>query len=237
MSAGRRTAVLFDLDDTLYGYAPCNAAGLEAAHDVLAAAEPIDRAAFLELHDRVRSELAERLRGQAASHNRAIFFKRMVELHAGPGRGALALRMFTDYWAAFLERMVPAPGALETLDELGRTHALALVTNHTTDIQLHKVERLGIATRFAAIVTSEEVGVEKPHARVFATALEELGVEPARAVMVGDNPTVDVRGAAEAGMRAILSTEFRPPQGDDGGAACVVTSVGDVRDAVRALLP
>lgn len=234
MSASKRGAVLFDLDDTLYEYGPCNEAGLAAAHAVLDAVTPIEFEAFRAHHDHVRAELAERLRGQAASHNRAIFFKRMVERHTGRVAAVLVHGLFESYWQAFLGRMVPAEGVEEVLDELARDHALALVTNHTTDIQLRKIARLGLDRWFPVVVTSEEIGVEKPDARTFLAALEALGVEASRAVMVGDNPAVDVAGAAGAGLQAILTTEFR---GESSSAASwTVRSIREVPAAVGELL-
>jgi putative hydrolase of the HAD superfamily len=229
-------AVLFDLDDTLYEYTPCDEAGLAAAHAMLTTTSPLDFEAFREMHDRARNELAIRLRGQAASHNRAIFFKLVVEQHTGTFQGALALEMFASYWSAFLARMTPAPGAEEVLAELSRSYALALVTNHTTDIQLRKIGRLGLDRWFPVVVTSEEVGAEKPDARAFAAALEALGVEASHAVMVGDNPEVDALGAARAGLRTVLSTEFRRRPAEKTDANLVVRSVREVPTAVRELI-
>ena len=53
-----------------------------------------------------------------------------------------------------------------------------------------------------AIAYSDEVGFRKPDGRIFRRALEALGVEPAQALHVGDNPDADVLGAQRAGMRA-----------------------------------
>jgi len=237
VSSTPRCAVLFDLDDTLYEYGPCNEAGLAAAHATLEAAHPLDFSAFRELHDRVRSELAVRLRGQAASHNRAIFFKYVVERHAGAVKADLAHEMFTGYWSAFLARMTPAPGMEEALTELSKSCALALVTNHTTDVQLRKIARLGIERWFPVVVTSEEVGVEKPDARIFTAALAALGVEASRGVMVGDDPDGDIRGAAGAGLRTVLSTEFHSRARDPESVADrIVRTVREVPVALGELI-
>jgi len=201
-------AILFDLDDTLYGYAPCNEAGLRAAHERLAREVTASYDDFRACHDEVRLELAEQLKGQAASHNRAIFFKRIVERLVGPGRGSLAVELFETYWRVFLDTMQPAPAALQLLEELSRTHSLALVSNHTTEVQLRKLEALGLEPYFEVVMTSEEAGVEKPDPRIFEQALRALGVAPADSVMVGDGPGVDLLGAQRAGVRCILSREF-----------------------------
>ena len=53
------------------------------------------------------------------------------------------------------------------------------------------------------VVISEVAGVRKPDPRIFATALTQLGVDPANAAYVGDNPEVDVIGAKRSGLLAV----------------------------------
>ena len=204
-------AVLFDLDDTLYEYAPCNRHGLAAAREVLGGAFEIPAQEFHALHDEVRGQLASELRGQAASHNRALFFKRMVEAVAGgphPAAADLVRRMYDRYWAAFYERMQPQADAPEVLAALKASRPLVLVSNHTALPQLGKIAALGFDGLFDAVVTSEEAGAEKPAARIFETALERAGCPAEEAVMIGDDPETDIAGAAAFGMRTIQTLEF-----------------------------
>jgi FMN phosphatase YigB (HAD superfamily) len=50
---------------------------------------------------------------------------------------------------------------------------------------------------------SDEVGVPKPHPRMFLAALEATGAEAAEAVHIGDLRRTDVAGARAAGMAAV----------------------------------
>ena len=62
------------------------------------------------------------------------------------------------------------------------------------------LERLGVADHFDAVVTSRDVGFEKPSPRIFARAQELAGVGGgSRCVHVGDSWKRDVLGAASAG--------------------------------------
>ena len=54
----------------------------------------------------------------------------------------------------------------------------------------------------AGVVTSEEVGCYKPHARIFACALERMGWRRERVLHVGDSLHSDVGGARAAGIVA-----------------------------------
>jgi putative hydrolase of the HAD superfamily len=76
--------------------------------------------------------------------------------------------------------------------------ALACVTNWDYAFPQH-LERIGLADRFAAVVTSAEAGVPKPDPTIFHIALERLGVRPERALHVGDRD-VDRLGAEAAGL-------------------------------------
>ena len=105
-----------------------------------------------------------------------------------------------EFTQAFVGSLVfrPVAGALAAVERFAaRGLALAVVSNW--DVGLH--EKLGsLASRFACVVTSAEVGAAKPDPAVFLAALEHLGVAPSRALHVGDEPG-DEDGARGAGMR------------------------------------
>ena len=62
---------------------------------------------------------------------------------------------------------------------------------------------LGLAGHFEAVVVSAEVGVEKPHPRIFEAALERLALAADEVVHVGDHAVEDVEGARAVGLRAL----------------------------------
>jgi putative hydrolase of the HAD superfamily len=116
---------------------------------------------------------------------------------------------FVDAFMASI-RFEPLPGALEALEGLRRRGLdLAVVSNWDVGLAEH-LERIGADQLFSTIVTSAEAGAAKPDPAVFRLALERLGVTPARALHVGDEPE-DEQGATAAGMRfahAPLATAF-----------------------------
>jgi FMN phosphatase YigB (HAD superfamily) len=91
------------------------------------------------------------------------------------------------------------PGAVEAVAELERIGLrLAVVSNWDVALTEH-LERIGLAGRFGAIVTSAEAGAPKPDPRIFELTLERLRVRPERALHVGDSEA-DEEGARAAGM-------------------------------------
>jgi putative hydrolase of the HAD superfamily len=68
------------------------------------------------------------------------------------------------------------------------------------------LDRRGLLELFDGWTFSDEVGVYKPSPRIFEIALDELGVDAARAAHVGDRRRTDVGGALAAGMTAVRYT-------------------------------
>ncbi|WP_440990651.1 HAD family hydrolase [Haloarchaeobius baliensis] len=106
------------------------------------------------------------------------------------------------------------PGARDALAALADHHRLALVSNGEPSHQRAKLETLGIADAFEVTVFgTAEIGV-KPDPAPFHRALDTLGVEPARAVHVGNSLASDVAGAQAAGMSAAWLREGDEPEVD-----------------------
>ncbi len=87
------------------------------------------------------------------------------------------------------------------LRRLAERVPLAVVSNFDyTPTALAILEAAGVADVFRAIVVSDQVGWRKPKRDIFEVALAKLGVEPERALFVGDRADIDVLGAQALGM-------------------------------------
>lgn len=99
------------------------------------------------------------------------------------------------------------PGAAELLHELrARGVPLALVADGRPGTYRNVLRQHGVYDLFDAFAISEEVGVEKPDARMFEHALQALGIEPeayGEVVMVGNNLARDVCGANRLGLISV----------------------------------
>jgi putative hydrolase of the HAD superfamily len=99
--------------------------------------------------------------------------------------------------------LVPRPDAMPTLDELRRRgHRLGMISVCTQDVpQVWDDTPLG--GKFDATVFSCDVGLSKPDRRIYELASEQLGVEPADCLFVGDGANDELPGAERAGMTAV----------------------------------
>jgi HAD superfamily hydrolase (TIGR01549 family) len=91
--------------------------------------------------------------------------------------------------------------ALTHLGELGLI--LGLISNVDRDIT-PLYQELGLSAWLQVVVTSQEVGFNKPRPEIFQEALKQAGVKPSEAIYVGDQYRIDVVGANKAGMQGIL---------------------------------
>ena len=94
---------------------------------------------------------------------------------------------------------------LYTLKERGLT--LGLLTNFDRDMQ-PICHELGLDPYIDFVITSADVGVDKPEAPIFFTALERAGVSASEAVHVGDQYKLDVLGARAVGINPILLDRY-----------------------------
>ena len=113
-------------------------------------------------------------------------------------------------------------GCLERLRDDG--YRLGVIANQPSQVRT-ALERDGLVPFFEVWGVSEDLGLQKPDPELFLHALRTAGVDPARAVMVGDRLDYDVRPAQRAGMRTVWVLRGEAPddptteQLDEAGAS------------------
>jgi putative hydrolase of the HAD superfamily len=121
------------------------------------------------------------------------------------------------------------PEVPEALARLARTGVRLGVVSNWDHRLPGLLADLGIGRFFGAISYSARAGAEKPDRRIFLQALEELGVEPAAALHVGDGRLEDVEGAVAVGMMALHLT-----RNTGGGDLRDLTALPGLVEAERA---
>jgi len=92
----------------------------------------------------------------------------------------------------------------DILDELKKSYKLLLLTNGSPDLQQEKLDGMPeLAPYFDAIVISGNFGEGKPSSKLFAHAMERIGITPEEGIMVGDKLTTDILGANRIGMKSV----------------------------------
>ena len=201
------TAVLLDLDNTLYKYNPNHKKSMDKVRQYCIEHFNISEKEFLGKFKKARKQTHINLNNTASSHNRVLYFQGFLEL-LGVNSLDYALQLYNIYWDTFLENMMLIADVEEALIYWkSKGIKLCILTDLTTHIQLRKIKKLGLEKYIDFLVTSEQVGHEKPHAYMFHTALEKLGVERAKTIMIGDSWDKDIVGAKNFGIQSIWFTE------------------------------
>jgi HAD superfamily hydrolase (TIGR01549 family) len=97
---------------------------------------------------------------------------------------------------------LPMPQMALLLEKLCRSYRLGIIANQVIECRA-SLERRGVSRHFDVLAISEELSLHKPDRALFEWALDQAGVSPDEAVMVGDRHDNDVVPAAELGMQTI----------------------------------
>ena len=110
--------------------------------------------------------------------------------------------------AAALEIPPPAvPGIEAALESLSQEYALALICNtgwHSGAVVRKLLERRNLLKYFVQLSFSDEIGLAKPHRKIFENTLTRLQCPPQYGLHIGDTEETDILGAKAVGMRTIL---------------------------------
>ena len=166
----------------------------------------------------------------------------LAQLAENLGRPAdLFGRYRSVYWTRSPRTLRMYPGIEEVLDDLEqRGILLAIVTQKARSLEVEGVragasaelEDLGIAARFRVVMGLEDVSEPKPNPEGILRCLEQMGVTPRRAVMVGDS-VADMQAAKAAGCWSCLAT-WGVPDGVDRARRARPDLVADApRDILR----
>ncbi len=117
----------------------------------------------------------------------------------------IALRLMKR-WSEMLPKMtfVLFDDVLPTFELMKqRSLVLGLISNIDRDI-MPVCQELGLVSYLDVVITSQEVGSDKPHPPIFLAALEKAKVKASQAMYVGDQYNSDVLGARGVGIKAVL---------------------------------
>ena len=202
-------ALLLDLDDTILDwYTSPDAAWLQLCREFAGSLGDVTaedlQPAVLQARDWYWSDVERARLGRLhmVQARRGILLRAFDQFNIPDS--PLVTRMGERYNQIRDEAMRPFPGAIETLRRLQTTDIrLGLLTNGSAETQRAKIERFSLAEYFDHIQVEGEFGIGKPDERAFHNALNNLGVGPAEAWMVGDNLEFDIRGAQQVGIYAV----------------------------------
>ncbi|MFN2544969.1 MAG: HAD family hydrolase [Actinomycetota bacterium] len=131
--------------------------------------------------------------------------------------------------ATGVEAVDGAEHTLRTLQAAGIRRALVCDTGMTPGrVVRWMLGDVGLLPYLETLCFSDEVGVPKPDAGIFAKALAELGAKPEEALHVGDLKRTDIAGARSFGMAAVRFRGAHDDRSDLPDAEAVIDRLPDL---------
>ena len=191
-------AVIFDLDNTLTDFMRAKEASIRAAALAMVDAglpmnaEEAGEAIFAIYKDR------------GIEHQRVFNF--FLEETLGRVDDRMLAAAVVAYRRARDSALVVYPHAKLVLNRLLKQgYKLAVVSDAPRFEAWLRLVYLGLQHTFDVVLTYDDTGHHKPDPAPFRMALEQLGVKPDRAVVIGDWKERDIAGGRAAGLHTIYA--------------------------------
>jgi putative hydrolase of the HAD superfamily len=228
LEISRIQAITLDLDDTLWPIWPTIAEAELRLQAWLAPRAPATASLFGNLQQR------QRLRDQVAEawpqrhYDLSFIREEMIRLglRLSDEDTNLAEPAFAVFFAA-RQQVTLFDDSLPALQKLSARWPILALSNGNAD-----VERIGLADYFCGSVSARDVGAAKPDARIFLAAAARLQLAPEAILHVGDDESLDVLGAQQAGMQTAWVNRSDKLWAFDSKPSIRVTSMAELSDAL-----
>ena len=114
-----------------------------------------------------------------------------------------------EYLQLSTEKTILFPHTHEVLSYLNKKYPLYILTNGFRETQFSKMNNCDIMKYFDHVFTSETIGINKPHPKIFQWAMSSVNGKKEECIMIGDDFEVDILGAKSAGMDQVF---FNPDE-------------------------
>lgn len=204
--------LFLDLDDTILDFHKAErialaktiqSFGIEPTEEILARYHAINKWHWEQL------ELGKLTREQ-------VLLKRFETLLSEQGIQADPVQVQASYEKNLSIGHYFMPGAGEAVDALSKKYRLFLASNGTASVQKGRMTSANLYRFFEQVYVSQEVGHNKPSKAFFDACFARIpDFDPARAMMVGDSLTSDIRGGINAGIKTCWVNPAHAPGRED----------------------
>lgn len=161
-------------------------------------------------------------------------FQRLYREKGVAADEALAVRTGLDFRRQSTQYIRLYDGAAELLRALRSSgRGVWLLSNAQAIFTRWELDRLGLTPLFDGVYLSSDYGCKKPDPRFFRILLQERGIAPESAVMVGNDGACDIQGARAVGLstvyiRSNISPKEPLPQADHVLESMDLRRVGNI---------
>ncbi|HPF69147.1 MAG TPA: HAD-IA family hydrolase [Candidatus Krumholzibacteria bacterium] len=191
-------AVIFDLDNTLTDFMGAKESSIRAA-----AAAMVDAGLPMAV-DAATDAVFAVYKARGIEHQKV--FDLFLEQAMGRVEDRILAAAVVAYRRARDGALVTYPHAKMVLNRLAKDgYKLAVVSDAPRFEAWLRLVYLGLQHTFDVVLTYDDTGFRKPAPEPFRMALDQLGVGPDRAVVIGDWKERDIVGGRAAGLHTVYA--------------------------------
>ncbi len=198
------TDIFFDLDHTIWDFEANSKLAFEKLLNKNKIEISIDD--FLKIYEPINKNYWDRY-AQAIITKKEVKYGRLIDTFSTLNIAVdddFINKFASDYLNLLKEETILMDGTIEILEYLFPKYRLHILTNGFIEIQNQKIINSKLDKYFIEVISSEEIGKQKPHPEVFNYALKKANTSSYKSIMIGDNFKSDILGARNVGMQAIF---------------------------------
>ena len=189
--------IIFDIDNTLYNYNTCHSKAIYKVFCFISNIKKCDVSLIEKSYKDIDEAHKTLTINTASSHNKYIKIKQLLKEYD--------MNYFEEthtlYWDTFYENIKPFENVRNFIkwnNSIGVK--IGVLTDYETEYQIEKLKRLDILQYIDCIVTSEEIGCEKPSVHAFNYILMKMEANRYETISIGDNFKKDTIGSKNANI-------------------------------------
>ena len=183
---------IFDLDQTLYDYEECNKIAIGKITKFMKKEFGLDEKMILESYMNSRKTTNNGLKNTSSMHSRFLYIKKMLENLSIDNKINYTVEIYNLYWEEFFKKMQLFDWVEPTFKKLyNKNITIMIATDFSAKIQFEKIKILKIEKYIETIITSQEIGEEKPSTKFSERVMKLTNANSNAIFYVGDNPKKD----------------------------------------------
>ncbi|MBW2057144.1 MAG: HAD family phosphatase [Deltaproteobacteria bacterium] len=196
---------------------------------VIADTEPLHARAYIEALGSFGIHVSESEYRKAVTEKGKTMAAWFGELGGDPEQITELYRRKDSIYFPLLRKLgTPRPGLLDLLSQLKESAVPCVLATSSRRVNAEfLLDLFGLRGYFVLVLALEDVSRVKPDPEVFLLALEKIGGEPGRTVVIEDSPK-GVLAALAAGIPVVVVPTFSTDRYDFDGAALRVESLEDL---------
>jgi len=196
--------IFFDLDDTLYLFEDSPSKLKAEVDTVKEINKRLNKELYIVFDDFIssRHKFKDAHKNDAAKYDRFAWYQTFLK-EMGIADDEFAKELEKLYWNVLAENIVPYEDLKTIIPQLYQKYNLYVLTDGLEYGQMVRMKAMGFDKYFDGILCSEQHNSLKPDKKVFDYGLKIAGCNPSEAIMIGDKPHKDIKGANNAGIISI----------------------------------